>query len=199
LLSPARLDGERARLLFQPASAFPVATALRSKEGAALGDVFRFLSGLYFGGKLAYAEVFARPPRKYEGVLVITTNRGLLPASTRVSIDDLARFAETDIHHASPAFRAPLARDAAALARELGASGEAVLLGSIATSKYVVVLIEAFDERLLFPTEFVGRGDMSRGGLLLRAADAASELSYAPVRSAVRRGARPPKLTPRRG
>ena len=133
LLSPARLDGERARLLFRPVTAFPLAAALRSKEGAPIGEVFRFLSGLYFRGKLAYAEAFARPPKKSDGVLVITTNRGLLPASTRVRVDDLARFAETDIHHTSDAFRGPLARDAETLARALGARGELVLLGSIAT------------------------------------------------------------------
>ncbi len=198
LLSPARLDGERARLLFRPVTAFPLAAALRSKEGAPIGEVFRFLSGLYFRGKLAYAEAFARPPKKSDGVLVITTNRGLLPASTRVRVDDLARFAETDIHHTSDAFRGPLARDAETLARALGARGEPVLLGSIATAKYVDVLLSVFGDRLLFPSEFVGRGDMSRGGLMLRAVDARAELTYVPVRGAVRHGARPPKLPPRR-
>ena len=64
LLSPARLDGERARLLFRPATMFPLARALHSGEGATLGEVFSFLSGLYFRGKLAHAEAFARPPAK---------------------------------------------------------------------------------------------------------------------------------------
>src|ERR671916_2402379 len=91
LLSPARLDGERAHLLFRPATMFPLARALHSGEGATIGEVFSFLSGLYFRGKLAYAEAFARPPPKLKsGVLVITTNRGLLPASTRVTLADLA-------------------------------------------------------------------------------------------------------------
>lgn len=198
LLSPARLDGERARLLFRPTTDFPLAAALRSKDGAPIGEVFRFLSGLYFRGKLAYAEAFARPPKKTDGVLVITTNRGLLPASTRVKVDDLARFAETDIHHTEDAFRGPLARDAEALARALGQRGAPVLLGSIATAKYVDVLLSVFGDRLLFPSEFVGRGDMSRGGLMLRAVDERTELTYVPVRGAVRRGVRPPKLPPRR-
>jgi hypothetical protein len=69
--------------------------------------VMSFLSGLYFRGKLGYANAFAPPHR----VLVITTNRGLLPATTRITIDDLARFAETDIHHESEAFIGPLVRD----------------------------------------------------------------------------------------
>jgi hypothetical protein len=118
LLSPARLAGERARLLFNPVTLFPVARALRSDEGAPIGEVFSFLSGLYFRGKLAYAEAFARPPAKLSsGVFVITTNRGLLPASTRVTLDDLAAFAAVGIDHASGPFRAPLQRDAEALAQ----------------------------------------------------------------------------------
>ena len=198
LLSPARLDGERARLLFRPATMFPVAAALRSEEGASLGEVFSFVSGLYFRGKLAYAEAFARPPRALgPGALVITTNRGLLPASTRIHLDDLARLAEVAIDRSPAAFRDPVRRDAEALARALGASGEAVLLGSIASAKYVDVLLSVFEDRLLFPSEFVGRGDMSRGGLMLRCVDARAELTYVPARGAVRRGARPPKLPPR--
>jgi hypothetical protein len=200
LLSPARLDGERARLLFKPATMFPVAAALRSPEGASLGEVFSFLSGLYFRGKLAYAEAFARPPKRLrQGVFVITTNRGLVPASTHVTLDDVARLSEGDIDHASEAFRNPLQRDAEMLAQALGPRGEPVLLGSIATAKYVEVLLSVFDGRLLFPAEFVGRGDMSRGGLMLRCVDAKTELNYVPARGAIRRGTRPPKLPPRRG
>lgn len=156
--------------------------------------VMSFLSGLYFRGKLAYANAFAPPER----ILVITTNRGLVPASTRITIDDLARFAETDIHQRSEGFTGPLERDAKALAKKLGAKGEAVLLGSIASAKYVDPLLGTFGDRLLFPKEFVGRGDMSRGGLLLRCVDAKTELTYVPVRGAQRHGERPPKLAPRK-
>ncbi|HEV8347452.1 MAG TPA: hypothetical protein VGQ16_12805, partial [Vicinamibacterales bacterium] len=73
---------------------------------------------------------------------------------------------------------------------------EVVLLGSIASRKYVDVLLEIFGDRLRFPVEFVGRGDMSRGGLLLRMAAAGMELEYGPVAGAVLHGARPPKLPP---
>jgi hypothetical protein len=199
LLSPARLDGERARLLFKPATMFPAAAALRSPEGASMGEVFSFLSGLYFRGKLAYADAFARPPKGFKGgAFVITTNRGLVPASTRVTLDDLARLAEGSIDRSSQDFHAPLRRDADVLARALGPGGEPVLLGSIATAKYVDVLLSVFDGRLLFPAEFVGRGDMSRGGLMLRCVDEHAELTYIPVRGAVRHGTRPPKLPTRR-
>src|SRR5215213_10227424 len=198
LLSPARLDGERARLLFHPATMFPLARALHSGEGATIGEVFSFLSGLYFRGKLAYADKFARPPKKLNGgIFIISTNRGLLTPSTRVSLDDLASLADTQIDHSSDQFRIPLQHDAQCVASSLGHSGEAVLLGSIASAKYTDVLLSIFDKQLLFPEEFVGRGDMSRGGLLLRCVDADLELAYMPVRGAVRRGVRPPKLAPR--
>ena len=75
---------------------------------------------------------------------------------------------------------------------------EIVLLGSVATGKYVDVLLDVVGERLLFPTDFVGRGDMSRGGLLLRKAAEGVELEYVNVAGAVRHGPRPPKLPPLR-
>jgi hypothetical protein len=73
-----------------------------------------------------------------------------------------------------------------------------VLLGSIASDKYVNVLLDIFGEALLFPREFVGRGDMSRGGLMLRQVEDREELEYIPVAGAVRRGGRPAKLMPRK-
>ena len=131
------------------------------------------------------------------GVFVITPNGGLLPPSVRVTLDDLARLAKTDIDPSAKEFRKPLQKDAKALAQALGPRGEPILLGSIATRKYLDVLLAAFPQELLFPSEFVGRGDMSRGGLMLRSADAHLELTYVPVRGAILRGARPPKLPPR--
>jgi hypothetical protein len=203
LLSPARLDGRRGQLLFQPASLFPIARELRTREGCPIGDVFRFVSGLYFRGKLAYASAFARPPEGApwmgNGALVITQNRGLVPASTRICLEHLEAFASTDIRADEPAFRKPLVRDARLVAEAMGGEGDVVLLGSIAGPKYVDALVEALGDRLLFPGDFVGRGDMSRGGLLLRAVDARTELSYLPVKGAVRKGTRPAKLAPRRG
>jgi len=198
LLSPARLDGKRAHLLFHPVTMFPVARALHSPAGASIGEIFTFLSGLYFRGKLAYAEAFARPPQRlHSGVFVITPNRGLLAPSVSLTLDDLANLAKTNIDHCAEEFRKPLNRDAKTLAHALGTEGQPVLLGSIATPKYVDVLLSAFPQELLFPREFVGRGDMSRGGLMLRSLDARRELAYVPVRGAIRRGARPPKLPPR--
>jgi hypothetical protein len=101
-----------------------------------------------------------------------------------------------DIQAGDPRYRRPLLRDARHLAHALGPDSEVVLLGSIATGKYLDPLLEVLGERLRFPSAFVGRGDMSRGGLLLRQARARIELDYIPVRGAARRGTRPPRLLP---
>jgi hypothetical protein len=192
LLSPAHCGGKRAQVLLNRHAAFPLAVRLRSATGATLGEAFSFLSGLYFRGKLAYADRFARPPAGEAGVQVITTDRGLLPAGAMVTIRDLREFGGVDIQSDQAAYRAPLERDVARL-RRLG-DVELVLLGSIATGKYVDVLTEIMGTRLLFPTDFVGRGDMSRGALLLRAVREGSELTYQTATGAIRRGLRAPRV-----
>jgi hypothetical protein len=195
LLSPAHCGGKRAAILLNERATFPVARQLHV-AGVALGEAFSFLSGLYFRGKLTYAGRFARPPAGHSGIQVITTDRGLLPADTSIRARDLREFGAVDIRSDAPAYRAPLQRDLSRLQQIQDL--EVVLLGSVATGKYVDVLLESLGERLLFPVEFVGRGDMSRGALLLRAAEEGRELTYEPVSGAVRRGRRPPKLAPRR-
>jgi hypothetical protein len=195
LLSPARLDGKRARVLLNPNATFDLAVQLRSGEGAPIGDVFSFLSGLYFRGKLAYARAFGRPLGELGATQVITTNRGLVSPDVRVTPADLETLAGVDIALGNPEFVLPLQRDATRIADACtAASARVVLLGSIATGKYVDTLTEVFGERLLYPETFVGRGDMSRGGLMLRCAATATELVYTPVLGSVRRGKRPPRL-----
>jgi hypothetical protein len=194
LLSPAHCGGKRAAVLLNERATFPLAQRLRA-TGLSLGEAFSFLSGLYFRGKLTYAGRFARPPADHPGVLIITTDRGLVPAEAAVGIGDLRAFGAVDIQADAPAYRVPLQRDVTRLSRIPDL--EVVLLGSVASRKYVDVLLEAMGNRLLFPAEFVGRGDMSRGGLLLRAVDSGRELTYQSVAGAQRRGRRPPKLAPR--
>jgi hypothetical protein len=186
LLSPANCAGVRMAMVMREGAGFPLACALRAHEGAPIGELFRFASGLYFRGKLAYAERFG-------DARVIVPGYGLVPHARRVSIAELRCIARIPVDLAEPRYRLSLARDAEGLARRCGAR-PVVLLGSIASTKYTAVLLEVFGERLLFPTAFVGRGDMSRGGLMLRCARAGHELEYAPVLGAVRRGQRPPKL-----
>jgi hypothetical protein len=198
LLSPAYAGGERARLILSDHARFELARRLRGKRGAPIAEVFTFLSGLYFRGKIAYATAFARPVRGTPGILVITPTRGLVDATTRIGLEDLREFAAVDIQEDDPRYRLPIERDARRLAQKLPADSEIILLGSIATGKYVDVLLANFGHRLRFPPDFVGRGDMSRGGLMLRCAADRQELSYTPVAGAILNGKRPPKLAPRR-
>ena len=151
----------------------------------------------YFRGKIAYAAAFARPARGTSGVFVITPTRGLVDPKKRIHLDDLREFATVDIHEDDSRYRLPIERDAQLLARRLPVESEVILLGSIATGKYVDVLMTIFRDRLRFPSEFIGRGDMSRGGLMLRCATDRQELSYVAVAGAVVNGKRPPKLAPR--
>jgi hypothetical protein len=191
-------------MLLSERASFELARRLRGGEGVALGEAFAFISGLYFRGKLAYGLEFARPPEPdlphtASGALVITPTAGLRAVETAVTIEALQQFAAVDIAANDPRYRTPLVSSARALAEEIGPDCEVVLLGSIASAKYVDVLIEVFDDRLLFPSDFVGRGDMSRGGLLLRAVRSGEELKYVPVKGAVRHGPRPPRLSPIKG
>lgn len=203
LLSPANCSGRRAQLMVSPSAGFALARQLQSRGGAPLGDLFSFVSGLYFRGKLAYAKRFARPPDPGDpvaagGVLVITPNAGLRAAETPVTLESFRAFAAADINLGNPAYRRPLEQSAHALLDAIGPECEVVLLGSIASAKYVDLLLPIFTKQLMFPPHFVGRGDMSRGGLMLRCVAAGLELEYVPVAGAVRHGQRPPRLEPLR-
>ena len=194
LLSPANCNGTRARQLVSPAAEFELARQLRSKTGARLGDVFSFVSGLYFRGKLTYAMRFAAPADECGGVHIITPNAGLRQPDMRVLRQTMLGFAAGDVDPANPRYRLPLEKSARALAETIGGTCEVVLLGSVATPKYAAVLTGIFGDRLRFPADFVGRGDMSRGGLLLRKVREGAELEYLPIAGAVFHGSRPPKL-----
>ncbi len=176
-------------MLLNPASRMELARRL--EDGTlTLGEAFSFMSGLYFRGKLAYARHFGRD------VFVITPTRGLQPPEAHVTPRLLHEFAGVDVDAGDRRYRAPLDRDLRKLSAEQ-TDGDVVLLGSIATGKYVDALSAAFGGRLHYPSSFVGRGDMSRGGLLLRSVTANQELEYAPlVADAPRHGSRPPKLVP---
>jgi hypothetical protein len=180
---------------------FDLAQRLRGRGGAPLGEVFSFMSGLYFRGKLAYARAFARPPDpdstiSASGIFVITPTAGLRSPDTLVTRAALRAFGTVDVSADNIAYRRPLEASARAIRDDVGPECEIVLLGSIASGKYVEVLQGIFGDRLVFPADFVGRGDMSRGGLMLRSAASLDELRYIPVAGAIRRGPRPPRLAP---
>ena len=194
LLSPANTSAIRAQLLLNGDSKFELARRIQ-RQGAPLGEVFSFISSLYFRGKLAYAEAFSRSSAESPATVVMTASRGLLPPQTIVKLDDLLEMASIPIDPSDARYREPLRHDAAVLACTLPAGSKIVLLGSIASGKYLDPLLEIFGADLWFPREFVGRGDLSRGGLMLRCAQAGVELDYVPAQSALRRGPRPPRLT----
>ena len=192
LLSPASCGGKRAALLFNDRAEFDIAKRVRSQPGVPLGEVFSFLSGLYFRGKLAYAREFQNPPpRRAPGIQIITPTDGLYSPGSLVTLKDLERFATVPIEADESRYRFPLERDASKIAERIGPKCEVVLLGSVATGKYVDVLLPIFGGRLVFPKEFVGHGDMARGGLMLERAASGVELTYIPVSDPARLGLRP--------
>jgi hypothetical protein len=180
LLSPAHLGGERAQILLRPEAQFELAQRVRKREGAPVGEIFAFLSGLYFRGKLTYAAAFACAPAGVAPAYVITSNRGLCTVDTCFNRQALLRLGSVDIDARDPRYKKPLLRDARALVPQIEGA-PVVLLGSVASAKYIEVLHDVFGDRLLFPRDFLGRGDMSRGSIMLKAARAGVELPYAPV------------------
>ena len=169
--------------------------ALKLRQGnATIGEIYTFISGLYFRGKMAYAEAFRAAPRDIPPVLVIVPGAGLVPPETPVAIEQLHAVAGVPVEEGNRAYRDALLRAAILLDRHAGPACSYVLLGSVASGKYTGPLLEVFGERLVFPLDFVGRGDMSRGGLMLRCARSGVELPCVPVQGAALHGARPPRL-----
>jgi hypothetical protein len=183
LLSPAKLNGKRGKMLMNPTAAFPLAQELRTGTGAKLADVFSFVSGLYFRGKVTYARQFGRTANGQPSAYVLTAGGGLCLLEERVNVARLDGWASVAIHEDNPHFTAPLLRTASGVLASHGDDARFVLLGSVATNKYVAPLLDVFGERLLFPTEFAGLGDMARGSRLLRAARDGRELAYSAVSS----------------
>ena len=169
--------------------------AIRVRQGlATIGEIYTFVSGLYFRGKMAYAEAFRAAPPGIPSALIIVPGVGLVPPETVVTVEQLNAIAGIPVDQANQVYRDALLKAAELLNEYAGPACSYVLLGSVASGKYTEPLLEIFGERLLFPGDFVGRGDMSRGGLMLRSARAGVELSYIPVQGAVRHGVRPPRL-----
>jgi hypothetical protein len=194
MLSPAYCGGKRSQLLLRPQAQFDLAQRLRGESGVGLGELFSFLSGLYFRGKLTYSTTFALPPVGVPGTVVITPTRGLMTPTEPLHLERLLEFAQVEIGLTEKRFLEPLDKSAQHLARQVGEDCEVVLLGSIATGKYLHSLGSIFGDRLRFPAEFAGRGDMSRGGLLLRCVTEKRELTYVSLSIGARHGNRPPKL-----
>jgi hypothetical protein len=177
LLSPANCSGKRAGWLLREDGGSPLAQRLRA-EGATIGEIFTFMSGLYFRGKMAYARTFADPNAGYSGIQVIVPGLGLCPPDVKIDLPGLRAIARVRVDLDDRRYVGPLRRDVALLAARTDAADTVVLLGSLATPKYIEPLKEILGARLCFPEEFIGRGDMSRGSLMLRCAAERRELTY---------------------
>jgi hypothetical protein len=182
LLSPANLSGLRAKQLASPRAMFAAAVKYRSEEGVPIAEAFAFMSALYFRGKIAYAQRFAVPSPLVggDGIFVITSGFGLVPPDWRLNEERVKRMKKIDVDVNTRNYVRPLRDHATLLARALEEEPQArvILLGSVATGKYVDVLGPIFGDKLRFPAVFAGLGDMARGGLMLRAARAGKELEY---------------------
>ena len=179
LLSPANASGIRGQRLLAPGAQSQLAQRLR-QAGVPLGEVYRSISSLYFRGKYEYADQFKNPPTGIPGVHIIT-GAGLMLPETVVTLDELRRISATRIDANNSCYRSHLDRDLLRLRELAGCEADVILMGSIATSKYLTPLLEVFGERLLFPKDFLGRGDMSRGSLLLRCCSSGTPLPYIPA------------------
>ena len=173
LLSPASTSGLRAKQLMSPRAQFP--TALRYQAGEVMiAEAFAFMSALYFRGKIAYALHFGGPENSY----VIAPGFGLVPPTWTLDEARMKKMSRTDVDVKDRTYVKTLRDTATKLAKSIDDDAEVVLLGSVASGKYVDILLPIFGERLRFPHAFAGLGDMSRGGLMLRAVRANCELEY---------------------
>jgi len=166
-------------MLLRAGANFELARRLRG-PGAPLAEVFTFVSGLYFRGKVTYARRFGQS----EGTpasFVMTAGGGLCELDETVTLARLEGWQKVTVSERNPHFTAPLQRHAAELLDRHDAQTQFVLLGSVASSKYVAPLREVLGERLFFPERFAGLGDMARGALLLRAVEEGQELAYQPI------------------
>ncbi|MFL6197405.1 MAG: hypothetical protein ACJ75H_24680 [Thermoanaerobaculia bacterium] len=192
LISPASLDGVRAAQLTSPRARFGAALQYRGPEGVSVEEAFTFMSSLYFRGKITYARHFAAPPPELrlggpdDGILVIAPGFGLVPPSWRINPEIMKKLRRTPVDLKHRGYCEPMRQHAEQL-RGLAPDSWVVLLGSVATGKYVDLLLPVFGERLLFPREFAGAGDMKRGGMLLRAVREGRELDYVNLEAPRRR------------
>jgi hypothetical protein len=186
LLSPALLTGVRAQQLLSPSAKSSAAQSLQSPQGLSIGHAFTFMSCLYFRGKLTYARHFAMSQEGSadDAIYIIAPGFGLVPPHWTITGDRFRQLQRTPVDPRRRAYRKPLEDAAEALAARLGRMGGdacVILLGSIATGKYIDLLWPVFQERLLYPRCFTGTGDMRRGALMLRAVTCGQELEYSPV------------------
>lgn len=176
-LSPANVSSVRGGMVLGNSGSCALASRLRG-AGVPLGEIFTFISGLYFRGKLTYAKAYANPPAGLPGVVVITTSGGLVSPDRVLGLEEFRETVSGRVDATNSRYRLLLERDARLIRDHIGTNCRIILLGSIATAKYVEPLLGVFGRKLMVPAEFIGQGDMFRGGLLLRCVRERTELTY---------------------
>jgi hypothetical protein len=179
LLSPANASGVKGQRLLDPLAQSDLGRRLRH-SGVPLAELYGFISSLYFRGKLEYAQKFSNPPCGVDGVQIIT-GAGLMLPERMVNFPEFQKISATAIDADNSEYRLPLDRDLLRLHQRVGCDADIILLGSIATRKYIAPIEAVFGHRLLFPRNFVGIGDMSRGSILLKCCAQELELEYLPA------------------
>ena len=118
-------------MLLNPGANFELAAKLRA-GAATLGEVYSFISGLYFRGKVAYSDAFGSAPQDLPPAVVIVQGLGLLPLQTLMTAEKLTAAGAVSIERDHIAYRTALLRDAKAVKSASGASCQFVLLGMTA-------------------------------------------------------------------
>ena len=96
---------------------FEMAVRLR-QGGVPLGDLFTFISGLYFRGKLAYARTFCDVPPGTHGVLVITSSGGLVSPEAVITLKRLQEIASGSVDPLDRRYTTLLERGPQIISRE---------------------------------------------------------------------------------
>src|SRR5260370_28213666 len=86
LLSPANTGGLRGAMLMRDDLQFDLGKRLHGGV-ATIGEVYAFISGLYFRGKIAYASAFPSPPGGVPASLLIVPGARLVPPARCLSIE----------------------------------------------------------------------------------------------------------------
>ena len=182
LLSPASTDGLRAQQLTSPRAGFGAAERYRSPEGVTIEEAFTFMSSLYFRGKIGYARHFAAPPPELALGSRTTASWSSLPASgwcrraCRITPEEMKKLRRTPVDLKSRAYCAPMKKHVEQL-RDLAPDGLGGAPGQRRDRQVRGPAAAGPRDRLLFPRDFAGAGDMKRGGMMLRAVREDRELS----------------------
>src|SRR5207253_9967168 len=130
LLSPANIAGIRGGRLMCDSAESELSSRLRG-PGAPLGEVFSFISALYFRGRLAYATRFAQAPPAVDRAFVITACGGLITPETMVTRERLRDISTNSIDLMNQLDRRLFDRDSRSLSHLVRSDCQRVLLGSV--------------------------------------------------------------------